>query len=249
MKNIKNIKNSSLKKSSIYLLLVVLAIYLLSISFVIAVPASPSLTYVSNTTFTSSLTNRSTDVKGTITTITLSSNQQDYKWKAYVGNVTGRFVLDDAAGKSIYDWSTGAITGEVYVSRFSNVNWGSVACVNQTVIDSEQVGLGMSSSVKDNINSTFNYTNHGNFSVGTTPISGCRSTATYINDAAQVMGPSALFQEVLLRDTLTSNLVYTAIINSSVTGYNGQSYDFQMIIGENESASIPTPYYFWVELG
>jgi hypothetical protein len=249
MKNNKNINAVGLKKSGIYLLLAVLVIYLLSISLVVAVPASPSITYVSNTTYSAGLVNRSSDAKGTITTLTLSSNQQDYKWKAYVGNVTGRLVLDDASGDSIYDWSTGVVAGEVYVSRFSNINWNSIACVNQASIDTEQTGLSMSSIVKDNINATFNYTNHVAFDVGTTSISGCRSTATYINDAAQTMGPGASFQEILLRDTTTSNLIYAGIINSSVTGYNGQSYDFQMIIGENESASTPTQYYFWVELG
>ncbi len=252
MKIRKNIKMRNSKRLNTIILLItfiVSLVYLLSVSFVIAAPASPVVNYSSNTTYVTSMVNRSTDVKGTITTITLSANQQDYKWKAYVGNVSGRLVLDDASGKSIYDWSTGVVTGEVYVSRFSNINWGSIACVDQTVINAEQVGLSMNSTVKDNINATFNYTTHASFSVGTIPISGCRSTATYINDAAQVMSSSASFQEVLLRDTITSNMLYAGLINSATTGYNGQSYDFQVIIGENESATVPTTYYFWVELG
>ncbi|MGV8085990.1 MAG: hypothetical protein ACP5N1_00010 [Candidatus Woesearchaeota archaeon] len=245
----KKFGNRKIEKIGIYLFFTMLIIFLLSISLVVAIPAAPLVNYVSNTSYTSGLTNRSTDVKGTITTITLSANQQDYKWKAYVGNVTGRLVLDDSSGQSIYDWSTGVVAGEVYVSRFSNIDWSSIACADQTSINTEQTGLSMSLTVKDNINATFNYTTHSPFTVGTTPISGCRSTATYVNDAAQPTFSSAYFQEILLRDTVTNNLLYTGIINSSSTGYNGQSYDFQIIVGENESSSIPTRYFFWVELG
>ncbi|HEY9702353.1 MAG TPA: hypothetical protein V6C58_07900, partial [Allocoleopsis sp.] len=65
------------------LLLVLFAgMLLLNLYAALALPTSPSITLVSNTTYTSSVTNRSTDTKGTITTVTLSSTQQDYKWKA-----------------------------------------------------------------------------------------------------------------------------------------------------------------------
>jgi hypothetical protein len=222
----------------------------LSVSFVTSVPSAPIINYVSNTTYTSGLVNRSVDAKGTITTVTLSSTQQDYKWKAYVGNVSGTLALADAGGKAIYDWSSGTVTGEVYVSRYSNINWNNMACVLQSTIDAEESNLSMSTTVKDNINNTFNATNHVSFLVGTTNISGCRSTATYINGVPQVMGPAANFQEILLRDTGTGNMVYAGLINAGTLGFNNvNKYDFQVIVGENESATIPTNYYFWVELG
>jgi hypothetical protein len=109
----------------------------------------------------------------------------------------------------------------------------------------------MSSTSRDNINSTFNYTTHKSFLVGTVNISqsSCRSTATYINDAAQSISVSSLFQEVLLRDTTNSNLLYAGMIDNDQAGYNSNTFDFQVIVGENESSSIPTNYYFYVELG
>jgi hypothetical protein len=222
------------------------------IDFVIATPAGPSIGYVSNSTATTLSANRSQDLKGTITTLNLSSNQQDYKWKAYTGNVTGSLVLDDASGKSIYDWNQGTPTGEVYVSRASSISWANVSCVNQTVIDSEQSALGMTSASVDSINKTFNYTTHKSFLVGTKNItnSSCRSTATYINDARQSITESAYFQEILLKDDITSNLVYTTIIENHQAGYNGVStFDFQLLVAENESSSTPLLYYFYVELG
>jgi hypothetical protein len=45
-------------------------------------------------------------------------------------------------------------------------------------------------------------------------------------------------------------MVYTGLINSHTLGYDGvQNYDFQIIVGENESATTPSTYFFWVELG
>jgi hypothetical protein len=217
---------------------------------VLALPSAPIIQYVSNSSAVTGLANRSTDMPGTITTIVLSANQQDFKWKAYVGNVTGKVALDDANGKSIYDWNLGtAGGGEVYVSRFSNINWASMACALQATIDTESAAVGISTSAGDGINRTFNETTHRAFSVGTVPISGCRSIATYINDVPQVMGPSAYFQEVLLRDTVSGNMVYSTLMESAHLGYDNQLHDFQLLVAENESATVPTTYFFWVELG
>ena len=48
--------------------------------------------------------NRS-DAGGTITTMVLSAVQQNDKWKAYVGNVSGSLTLDDSNGYTIYRWA------------------------------------------------------------------------------------------------------------------------------------------------
>jgi len=226
-----------------------LGILLLS-RFAFALPSAPSINYISNSSSTSGLQNRSIDEKGTITVITLDANQQDYKWKAYVGNISGKVALDDAGGKSIYDWDLGtAGGGEVYVSRFSNINWNTINCADQPSINAEQLGLSMSGSASDSINATFNETTHRSFNVSTTLVSNCRSTATYINDTRQTMGPTAFFQEILLRDTGTGNMIYSTFIEQAHLGFNEQTYDFQLLVAENESATVPSTYFFWVELG
>jgi len=243
-----NIWKLNLKKSDGYVVLIAILLFLLTVSFATSLPSASIVNYVSNTTYTSGLQNRSTDAKGTITTVTLSATQQDYKWKAYVGNVSGTLALADASGDAIYDWNLGTPMGEVYVSRFSNINWNSIGCADQTSINTEQTGISMSAGAADSINATFNATNHASFNVSTTLVSGCRSAATYINGNPQAMGPTAAFQEILLRDTSNGNLIYTTLINDNTVGYNGQQYDFQIIVGENESSTIPSLYYFWVEL-
>jgi len=235
-----------------------LCVILIIISFlsllkiVTATPTGPVITVVSNTTMLPIMTNRSQDTKGTITTVTLSSLQQDYKWKAYVGNVSGKLTLSGANTKAIYDWSLGSITGKVFATRSNSVSWTNVACVNQTTIDSEEAAFGTTSSMSDSINLTFKNTAHKGFLVGTVNItnSTCRSTATYINGTPQTVNETATFQEILLRDTTTSSLVYTSLINSQQPGYDGiGNYDFQLILAENESSNTPSTYYFYVELG
>jgi hypothetical protein len=251
MNNYKNIGNVNIRRTGGYLLLVALLMFILSVSFVVSMPTAPTApTLISNTTYTSGLVNRSTDTRGTITTITLSATQQDYKWKAYVGNVSGKLALANSGGQAIYDWSTGTVTGEVYISRFSNINWATIGCVNQASWEAEHTALGISFTASDNINATFNATNHAALTVGTNPVlNGCKSTATYLSGVAQPMNAAALFQEILVRDTGTSNMVYVGKINANTAGYNGWNYDFQMIVAENESASMPSTYFFWVELG
>ena len=246
------IKNWTEKIVKAIFVLILLTSLFSTLEYASATPTSPSIVYVSNSTFVGGVTNRSQDVKGTITTLTLSANQQDYKWKAYVGNVSGSFTLDDANAKTIYNWNEGTATGEVYVSRASSINWVNVSCVNQSVIDNEEAAFGTSSGQVDSINKTFNYTIHKSFLVGTKNISNstCRSTATYINDAAQSITESAFFQELLLKDDISSSLIYTTIIEQHHLGYDGaNNFDFQLLVAENESATAPTMYYFYVELG
>ncbi|GIU69993.1 MAG: hypothetical protein KatS3mg002_1229 [Candidatus Woesearchaeota archaeon] len=228
-----------------------IALLILFANFLWALPAGPVINYVSNSTSAPVSTSRNQDEKGTITIIDIISSQQDYRWKAYVGNVTGNLVLDDASANTIYDWSLAVISGEVYVTRASSVSWSNVSCVNDSVIISEQSALGMGVSDSDNINRTFNYTVHRSFLVGTKNItnSSCRSTFTYVNDAPQTVSESARFQEVLLKDDITQNLIYTTIIEDNQIGYSGDTYDFQILVAENESSVTPTLYYFYVELG
>ncbi|MGV8150812.1 MAG: hypothetical protein ACP5NV_03740 [Candidatus Woesearchaeota archaeon] len=231
-------------------ILAVLVLSSLFSSFVNSLPAGPVINYVSNSTAAPFSANRSQDEKGTITVITLTSTQQDYKWKAYVGNVSGKLALDDGTAYTIYDWSLGTPTGEVYVTRSSSISWSSIGCANQTVINAEELSVSMSSSATDSINSTFASSIHRSFLVGTTSIvnSTCRSIATYVNDTAQVIDESSVFQEVLLAD-ISGNMVYTTMIENNDQGFDNNNYDFQLLVAENESSTIPTTYFFYVELG
>jgi hypothetical protein len=193
-----------------------------------------------------------TNARGTITTVLISSVQQDQSWKAYVGNVTGRLSLDDATGNTIYDWSLSAVnkTGQVFVSRVgTGINFANVTCINQTNLQTEHTFYGMSSAATDNINNTFNYTTHGAISIAgglSITADSCKSTATYRNDARQTMDGSQLFQEVLLQDN-SLNVLYVTLFSGNHSGYDNLQYDFQMIVPEHPTNS-PTTYFFYTQL-
>ena len=216
---------------------------------VMGAPEGPTI--VSNTTEspTPQSAASQTTAGGSFTTLILNATTQTLKWKAYVGNITGTLSLRDAQNFSIYDWDLTTITGEVYASRNNTIDWDSIRCANQTEITEEENHLNIATSAVDSINSTFNDTIHTSFFVGTTPISNstCRSIATYVNDTAQTADENADFQLILLSDT--QRRVYATILEDDVQGYNNGAFDFQMIVAEDPTTSVPSTYYFWAELG
>jgi hypothetical protein len=213
--------------------------------------AEPSgVTVLSNATVTPTPQSAAaiTTAGGSFTTLLLNATTQTLRWKAYVGNVTGSLTLDDAANYTIYDWNLATISGEVYASRNSTVNWPTVRCANATTLTSEQAQLSIATTKEDSINRTFNQTVHASFYVGTTLIqnSSCRAIATYVNSTRQSASESATFQEILLDDT--QRVVYATVLESDAQGYNSAPFDFQMIVAENPTTSQASAYYFWAEL-
>ena len=186
---------------------------------------------------------------GSFTTMTLNGSFQTPRWKAYVGNVSGQLRLSDTAGYSIYDWDLAAISGEVYVSRNDTIQWADIECITNGVLTSEQASLNLTESYPDSINKTFNNTVHKSFLVGTKNItaSSCRAIATYVNNASQSPSENANFQEILLQDN-AQNVVYATLIESSITGFDGADYDFQIIVPDNPDVNVHNTYYFFAEI-
>lgn len=187
---------------------------------------------------------------GSFTTLVLNITQQNPRWKAYVGNVTGQLVLADNNDIKVYDWALATITGEVYASRNDTITWGSIQCLTNPVLSSEETFLNITTSVVDSINSTFNNTVHQSFFVGSILIanSTCRAIATYVNNTAQAPSETADFQEILLDDG--TNLVYATVLEQDQAGYDvSKTFDFQTILAENEFSGTPTPYFFYAEIG
>lgn len=205
---------------------------------------------VSNVTETAPIVSpgSSTTAGGSFTYLTLNSTSQTPRWKAYVGNVTGRFVLADGTGNAIYDWSLTAVSGQVFVSRSDSVDWSQLQCAQEATILSEQSTLDMTASQVDNINRTFNETIHAAFWSGTTFFtqSSCRAIATYVGGEQQTPDPNADFQVVLLEDT--TNVVFAALLEQQQSGFDNRPYDFQLIVPESDQEATPTTYYFYTEL-
>lgn len=222
----------------------------LSLSFVYAgTPAPPTFTYNSTETAAPKPAAYLNTTGGSFTTLVLNATGQDYKWKAYIGNTTGKLGLQDQENYSIYDWDLSTISGNVFVSRNDSVDWTNLSCANSTIIEAEDTALNINSSSVDSINRTFNTTTHKQFYAASNLItnSSCNAISTYVNGTSQSSGESNIFQEILLQDTL-DHLIYTTILEDSILGFDNNYYDFQMIVAEDETAETPTPYYFYLEL-
>jgi hypothetical protein len=217
-----------------------------------ATPEGPSITYVSNTSKVSGAPElRDSDAKGTITTIILDSEQQNQRWKAYVGNVSGKLTLQDADGYAIYDWSLEAdFAGTIFASRNGTINWDSVACANTTIIEAEEAIMVHINTADDSITNTFNATDHQSFFVNSIFMANCPYTPMYVNGTAQTQDSTADFQQILIMDTNTSSLIYATRMENDKMGYNpDMTFDFQMIIAESGNPLVSTtPYYFYLEI-
>ena len=187
---------------------------------------------------------------GYLSHFNLSATVQNNRWKAFIGHIAGAFTLEDSAGDQIYDWSFSSNTGRVYATRNSGaINWAGIGCADIIDLESENSVLGLTSS-DDNITSTFSDTTHEPFSVGSTNIltDSCPTLNTYRNgDKTQDAGDP--FEEMILHDG--TNLIFSTIVENDVLGYNGENYDFQMIVPENGTvgATGNVLYYIYMELG
>jgi hypothetical protein len=234
--------------SKILLIFTILATFL-AISFVIADPSGPdSGTIVSNVTKNSTNQYEVNISGGYIATVNLSATIQNTRWKAFIGNVTGSFTLDNAAGSTIYDWSLASTTGEVFATRnATTITWTNINCSNLTTLEVENTLMNHTSAT-DNISATFNDTTHAEFTVASSTIvaNTCPTLNTYNSTGRQ----DGDFEEIALYTPTGDNIVYAARLEENTVGYDGGQYDFQMIVPENGVAGFNglTAYYLYVEL-
>ncbi len=278
-----NVKENRIQKVSTVILFLIILV-LGSLSAVYAVPSGPSVTVLSNSTagntpgtLVSSTINGTISPGGYIFTTTLTGTQQNTKWKAYVGNVTGTLTLDDASTNTIFAWTLTTVSGEVYASRALNINWTGINCTwigdgyynasagrvnsNRTPEHNENKFLSHTGP-SDNVSATFFSYNHSAMTIGSIRVgkNECFSAQTRQRDVVQAFTDSdnANFTEILLYDgalnKTSGNLIYASFIYQDANGYTllgtNETYDFQMIVPESGAPgfSSSTGYYFYVEL-
>jgi hypothetical protein len=248
----------------------IIAFMLLLLLTVSAAPDGVTITIFGNTTksaaaggnanFTGNSTTQPATSGGFIFTMNISGDTQNVRWKAFVGNVSGKLTLDDSLGATIYDWTLSIISGEVYASRAStNINWTGIGCATLNVTEHENRILNHSSR-DDNITATFAGINNDALTIGSVGLaaSSCRTLNIYENSTANTVDT---FEEVVLYDlngtgynwsmTADGNVVYAQILEQDALGYNNATtYDFQMLVPErgNTGWASSTAYYFYVEL-
>ncbi|MEA2036792.1 MAG: hypothetical protein U9O94_04750, partial [Nanoarchaeota archaeon] len=100
----------------------------------------------------------------------------------------------------------------------------------------------MSSGDKDGFDETF--TGYTNISIGTKDLTMCPSTNMYVNNAT-----SNFWNETLLQENIsTKTVIFATEVENDRVGFNGKTWDFQMIVADNGDIDAPTTYQFYVEL-
>lgn len=223
---------------------------ILSVNLIFAAtPENPSINSLNNSTKTNTNSGFFNISGGYISTMNLDATFQNSRWKAFVGNVSGKYTLDDESGSTIFDWTFATITGKVYATRDSGtVEWSSISCADGTEMSNENTVMFHGNSSSDNLTRTFNKTTHSAFWAAGTFFSAnnCNyGVTTYKNDAPQTTD----FEEIVMHDG--TSIVYATILEDNVQGYDGaKTFDFQMLVPENGTAGFTgaTPYYIYVEL-
>jgi len=193
---------------------------------------------------------------GNVTELNIVGSSVTRYWQGYYGNISGSIILGTSSGFNLYEWAEASPRGEIYASRNdTGISWPDVGCANDSQVANEDGFIGADSILTvDSVNNTFNYTTHPAFTIGGRDVSGCRSVS--VNGT----GTGNIFWETLLVDNGTSIeahddiIIYTGLIDQDQIGFDGSSYDFQMLVGEPGNGSEefpngnPTTYYFYVEI-
>ncbi|MFH0869528.1 MAG: hypothetical protein V1866_00545 [archaeon] len=180
---------------------------------------------------------------GNVTRLDISGKAISTHWAGFFGNVSGNLTLEDASGNTFYNWvGLGIPTGEVFASNTSTVNWSGISCANSTRIAIIETSLGIASTDADKISATYTNNNHPPFNVSSTLLTGCNSTNAYTNTGQS----ASLYYQILLIDN-QNRPVYTTLINDTATSFTGTTYDFELLVGEADSAGT-TSMYFYIEI-
>lgn len=270
-------KNKYLQEWTMLLLVITGAIIgITSLSSIYAEPEGPlTLSSYNSSRRTSSEASSVTAVAGNVSELVITGTSVTMSWMGFVGNVSGSITLDDFANNTLFNWSLANPEGEVYATYLSTVDWSAnIGCWNWSMDTgeySDSYGLSLGElegwdaatgvlpgngniSVDqydvDGINETFNSTSHPAFFVSTTLISEntCPSVSLFNSTG------DGVFTELLIYHNASGDsndgVIYTSLIESDVIGYNGNTWDFEMIVGEDGHAgdTSTTTYYFYVEL-
>ncbi|RMD45943.1 hypothetical protein D6829_00725 [Candidatus Pacearchaeota archaeon] len=250
----------------------------LSVAGVLALPFGAQTTVVNSERSPADTPSSDGALAGNVTELTITGYSVTQTWQGYFGNVSGTIQLTDANDNVFYNWSVSSPQGEVYASTNDSIAWSYVQCFNFTADgtyadDTAQAGatslhgknltqleseFNISSRDVDGVNETFSingthesgggfnhslfYTNSLEFSQGE-----CLSTHIRGNNGAIT---DANFEEVLLYEPTTRAVIFTALLDEDVLGFDGKSHDFEMLVLEDGHGTdtATTTYYFYVEL-
>ncbi|MBW2972576.1 hypothetical protein KY359_06070 [Candidatus Woesearchaeota archaeon] len=238
-------------------------------------PTQPStMTYVTNSTIGGQSGLAQSHQRGYIHYVNIDESAPTQKWKAYVGNVTGEFALQDASGNAIYDWTIATITGELYATKEAPSggtgryqggipNWTAMTCANSTILYDEESQMNHTAADEDSMRNTFKNGNNFNLTsfyageklvTDSTVISGeaggCFGAYMNRNNSDQYTD----WEEVVLTDATYEDegggdydydVVYAALLENNVYGFDSRLFDFQILLPEQGGDGSVTPTTYY----
>lgn len=206
-------------------------------------------------------------IAGNVTEININGVTVTQSWQGYFGNITGGFVLSDASGNNLYNWSSVNANGEVYASKNSTITWTNIQCFNYTADgtfndDSSQKGANslyglnltqlennynISFDDTDGINETFTLNNHEEFYTNNLLFSSGECKNTKLLNASG----SSIFDVVLLYSPEAREVIFTSLLQDNTNGFDDALHDFEMIVLDDGHGTdtVSLDYYFYLELG
>lgn len=233
-------------------------------------PTQPtSMTYVTNSTVGGQSGMSQAHQRGYIHYVNIDESAPTQKWKAYVGNITGEYALQDASGNAIYDWTIATVEGELYATKEAPSggsgifnggvpDWTAVQCANSTMITDEEAQFNHTAADEDSYSNTFK--NGANFNLTTFyagekqvtdssvwggAASGCYGAYMNVNNADQ----TTYFEEVVLSDgtyqdmggnDFDYDIIYAALLENNQAGFDNVPYDFQILLPEDGADGATT---------
>src|SRR3989344_5436845 len=108
-------------------------------SLVRAAPEGPSSITVDANETKGSVSAATLNISGgRIATINITAENQNPRWKGFIGQVIGTFTLDDSTSSTLFDWSMTSVGGEVYaIKNVSTPSWTDIRCANTSQMENE----------------------------------------------------------------------------------------------------------------
>ena len=175
---------------------------------------------------------------GNITSVTLGTESKTGAWQGFFGEVSGNITLEDTSGDTLYEWPITSLSGEVFATSNSSLDWSTVSAVTDCTTDETLTGTG-----NDKVSSTFTLNaSLTGWTVSGTAITSACQVFTYVNSAAQATN----FEEIILAATGVTS-IYATKINSDTVGFEGATHDYQLLVPDDSAAATTTTYYFYAE--
>jgi hypothetical protein len=246
----------------IFLFLAFTAIFVFMTGFALAAtPSGANYTGEVTTTAAADDPQSHSAIAGNVTYLSVTGYSTTQSWQGYYGNVSGTIQLANSGDKVLYNWSLASPSGEIYASENGTgaIIWANITCYNYTGNYSAggprlaklETRFNLSSNDADGVNETFSDENtHTTFFAAGNSFTAGACPATYMYDDTG-KGTAGTYEEVLLTDaSADEQVVFAALLEKDETGFDGLSYDFEMIVlekGKNGDTN-PRNYYFYVEL-